>query len=127
MSFSKKFLTIAGATILSVGTWSAGAAVAAQDSTDNTKANKDGGKTADQQKENKGDRETTRQIRKALMADKGLSMYAHNVKIITANGMVTLRGPVRTEDEKMSIESKAKSVAGVTDVKNELTVAPKSE
>src|ERR1700686_2543469 len=103
-------------------------AAAGQDPTpaaDNTKANKDGGQTADQQKENKNDREITRQIRKALVADKSLSTYAHNVKIITTNGTVTLRGPVRTEDEKSSIESKAKAIAGVGDVKNELTVAPK--
>jgi hyperosmotically inducible periplasmic protein len=47
------------------------------------------------------------------------------VKIITTNGTVTLRGPVRTEDEKSSIEAKAKAIAGVNDVKNELTIAPK--
>jgi len=103
-------------------------ATAAQDPTpaaDNTKANKAGGMTADQQKENKNDREITRQIRKAIVGDKALSSFAHNVKIITTNGTVTLRGPVRTEDEKSSIESKAKAVAGVNDVKNELTIAAK--
>ncbi len=60
-------------------------------------------------------------------ADKSLSTYAHNVKIISQNGTVTLRGPVRSEDEKAAIEAKAKAVAGVTAVNNELTVAPKKE
>jgi osmotically-inducible protein OsmY len=114
--------------MLFAGTSNIAEAAGRQDSAaapDNTKVNKDRGMTADQQKENKSDREITRQIRKALVADKSLSSYAHNVKIITTNGTVTLRGPVRTEDEKSSIESKAKAVAGVSDVKNELTVAPK--
>lgn len=125
---SKASLTLAGVTMLFAGTSNLAEAAGRQDSAaaaDNTKANKDGGMTADQQKENKNDREITRQIRKALVADKSLSSYAHNVKIITTNGTVTLRGPVRTEDEKSSIESKAKAIAGVSDVKNELTIAPK--
>ena len=125
---SKASLTLAGVIMLFAGTSNLAEAAGRQDSAaapDNTKANKDGGMTADQQKENKNDREITRQIRKALIADKSLSTYAHNVKIITTNGTVTLRGPVRTEDEKLSIESKAKAIAGVGDVKNELTVAPK--
>jgi len=117
---SKAVLTIAGAVMLCAGT----SILAAQDA-DNTSANKDGGKTADQQKESKNDREITRQIRKALVADKSLSTYAHNVKVITMNGIVTLRGPVRSEDEKSSIEAKAKAVAGVNDVKNELAVVAK--
>jgi len=123
----KTSLTLAGVTMLLAGTSNL-AKAAGQDSTsaaDNTKANKDDGKTADQQKENKNDREITRQIRKAVVEDKSLSTYAHNVKIITINGTVTLRGPVRTEDEKSSIESKAKAIAGVNDVRNELTVVPK--
>jgi hyperosmotically inducible protein len=125
---SKTSLALAGMAMLLTGTANLGKAGAAQDSTpaaDNTKANKEPGKTADQQKENKSDRNITRQIRKALVADKSLSTYAHNVKIITTNGTVTLRGPVRTEDERSSIESKAKAIAGVNDVKNELTVVAK--
>jgi hyperosmotically inducible protein len=92
---------------------------------DDTRANQEPGKTADQQKENTSDRELARQIRKALVSDKSLSTYAHNVKIIATNGLVTLRGPVRSEDEKAAIEAKAKAVAGVADVRNELTIAPK--
>jgi len=92
---------------------------------DNTRVNRDAGITADQQKEDKNDRELARQIRKALMADKHLSTYAHNVKMIASNGTVTLRGPVRSEDEKAVVETKAKGVTGVADVKNEMTVAPR--
>jgi hyperosmotically inducible protein len=92
---------------------------------DNTRANKSEGQTADQQSMNKQDRELTQQIRKSITEDKSLSTYAHNVKIISQNGTVTLRGPVRSEDEKASVEAKAKAIAGVTAVNNELTVAPK--
>ena len=94
---------------------------------DNTRANREAGQTADQQKETKEDRELSQQIRKAVMNDKSLSTYAHNVKIISQNGTVTLRGPVRNEDERAAIEAKAKEVAGVSAVNNELTVAPKKE
>jgi hyperosmotically inducible periplasmic protein len=108
--------------------------VIAQDSTpapapDNTKVNeRDRDKaqpTADQQKENRPDREITRDIRRSIMQDKTLSTYAHNVKIISQNGMVTLKGPVRSEDEKTSIEAKAAEVAGKDRVTSQLEVKPK--
>ena len=93
---------------------------------DNTKANKEDrdkkAVTADQQKENKSDREITRQIRKAIVADKSLSTYAHNVKVIAQHGTVTLKGPVRSEEEKTAVEQKAAEVAGASNVKNEITV-----
>ena len=63
-------------------------------------------------------------IRKAVMDDKSLSSYAHNVKIISQNGKVTLKGPVRSADEKQSIEQKATDVAGVGNVTNEITIKP---
>jgi len=100
----------------------------AQDSPkpDNTKTNKQDrnpdAATADQQKNNKSDRETTRQIRKAIMDDKSLSTYAHNVKVITQHGTVTLKGPVRSEEEKKVVEDRANAVAGAGNVKNEMTV-----
>jgi len=94
---------------------------------DNTRANRDGGDTADQQAMNKADRQLTQQIRKSVMDDKSLSTYAHNIKIVSQNGTVTLRGPVRSEEEKAAIEGKAKAVAGVSAVDNELTVAPKKQ
>jgi len=92
--------------------------------TDNTAVNKNAGPTADQQKENKADRTLSQEIRKSVIADKSLSTYAHNIKIISSNGTVTLRGPVRSAAEKAAIEAKAKGIAGVAGVNNELTVEP---
>jgi hyperosmotically inducible protein len=81
--------------------------------------------TADQQKDNRSDRDITQQIRQSVMSDKSLSTYAHNVKIVSQNGMVTLKGPVRSDDEKRAIESKAADVVGKDKVTSELQVAPK--
>jgi len=93
---------------------------------DNTKTNKEersaANPTADQQKNNQTDRDLTRNIRKAIMADKSLSTYGHNVKVIAQHGTVTLRGPVRSDEEKQSIEKKAAEVAGAANVKNEITI-----
>ena len=80
--------------------------------------------TADQQKGNKGDRELTQRIRKSVVSDKSLSMSAHNVKIISRDGMVTLRGTVKSDDEKKAIEDKATEIAGQGKVTSELTVTP---
>jgi hyperosmotically inducible periplasmic protein len=76
------------------------------------------------QKNSTTDRDTMQKIRKAVMADKTLSTYAHNVKIISQGGKVTLKGPVRSEDEKSSIEQKATDVAGAGNVTNGITVKP---
>ncbi len=100
------------------------AAVAAQtpDSTtkpDNSKVNKRDRNaaqpTADQQKDNNSDRELTRNIRKSIVADKSLSTYAHNVKIISQNGTVTLKGPVKSDEEKSTVIAKAVAVVGSAD------------
>ena len=92
---------------------------------DNTKQNKDQtNPTADQQKMNPADRAITQKIRKAIHEDTTLSTYAHNVKIITQDGKVTLRGPVRSEEEKSNIEAKAVAVAGQGNVSNQLEIAP---
>jgi len=80
--------------------------------------------TADRQKDNNSDRELTRQIRSAITQDKSLSTYAHNIKIIAQNGTVTLKGPVKSEDEKQAIEAKAAQVAGGADkINSELEVS----
>ncbi len=80
--------------------------------------------TADQQKMNAADRDTTARIRKSIMADKSLSTYAHNVKIISQDGTVTLKGPVRSDDEVQSIVSKATDVTGsAAKVINQMSVA----
>ncbi len=96
---------------------------------DNTKVNQrdqnSNEPTADQQKDNRSDRDITQQIRRAIMKDKSLSTYAHNVKIITQDGQVTLKGPVRSDDEKTAIEAKATEIAGQNKVSNELEVKPK--
>jgi osmotically-inducible protein OsmY len=79
---------------------------------------------AEQQKENASDRAITKQIRKALVNDKSLSACAHNVKVVTQDGHVTLAGPVRSDEEKSAVEAKAAEVAGATNVANQLEVAP---
>jgi hyperosmotically inducible periplasmic protein len=89
---------------------------------DNSKQNKSHAQTAEDQTNEKSDRLTTQKIRKAIMADKNLSTYAHNVKIITNNGAVTLKGPVQSEDEKQKVASEAASVVGPDKVTNELTI-----
>lgn len=80
--------------------------------------------TADQQKENHSDREITQQIRQSIVKDKSLSTYAHNIKIVTQNGQVTLKGFVQSEDEKRAIETKAAEVAGQDKVSSELNIKP---
>jgi hyperosmotically inducible periplasmic protein len=96
-----------------------------QTAPDNTKKNKDQtSPTADQQKMNPSDRAITQKIRKAVIEDKSLSTYAHNIKIITQDGKVTLRGPVRSEDEKNNLQAKAVAVAGDASVTNQLEIAP---
>jgi hyperosmotically inducible protein len=80
-------------------------------------------KTAGDQSENEADRTITQDIRKAITADDSLSTNAKNVKIITNDGTVTLRGPVKNEKEKADIEAKAKQVAGVKRVDNQLEIS----
>jgi hyperosmotically inducible periplasmic protein len=84
--------------------------------------------TADQQKSNVSDRDLTKRIRQSIMGDKSLSTYAHNVKVISQNGVVTIKGPVRSEEEKRAIEAKAMDVVGSGGkVNNELSVKPEHQ
>ncbi|HYK16986.1 MAG TPA: BON domain-containing protein [Bryobacteraceae bacterium] len=83
----------------------------------------EGQATANQQKNGKSDRELTQDIRKAVMADKSLSMEAHNIKIVSRNGVVTLRGKVKSQDEKKTIVDKAIQAAGPGNVTDELMVS----
>lgn len=80
------------------------------------------GLTADDQGGSKADRETTAKIRRALVEDESLSTLAHNVKIITRDGRVTLRGRVQSAAEKTAVQAKVEAVAGDADVDNQLTV-----
>ncbi|WP_448101234.1 BON domain-containing protein [Luteibacter jiangsuensis] len=61
-------------------------------------------------------------VRKALVADSSLSTSARNVKLVAARGTVTLRGPVKTAEEKTRVEAIVKGVAGVTSVQNQLDI-----
>jgi hyperosmotically inducible periplasmic protein len=102
-------------------------AAAATDA-DNSKVNKEEQQqnqpAADQQGENEADRKITQEIRRAVVKNKTLSQYAHNVKIITQGGTVTLKGPVRTMQEKSIVGKAAAKVAGKGKVVNELEIAP---
>ncbi|HLJ46977.1 MAG TPA: BON domain-containing protein [Bryobacteraceae bacterium] len=93
---------------------------------DNTKANKQdrssSAVTADQQKENSSDRDMAKKIRKAIVDDKNLSTYAHNVKVIVRDGAVTLKGPVHTAEEKSAVMAHATEVAGASNVTDQITV-----
>lgn len=95
---------------------------------DNTAVNKrdraKGSVTAGQQSNRKAAVRLTSDIRKALIADKSLSTYAHNVKIINSNGVVVLKGPVRSQEEKAAVLAKAVEVAGAGKVQSELSIAP---
>ena len=103
---------------------------AQQPAPDNSKTNKrdrdSNSPTADRQKMNATDRDLSKRVRSAIMSDKSLSTYAHNIKIVAQDGKVTLKGPVRSEEEKSTIEAKATEVAGAGNVINQLEVAPKS-
>jgi osmotically-inducible protein OsmY len=79
--------------------------------------------TADQQSNSEGDVDITREIRRQIVQDKSLSTNAHNVKIVTVDGVVTLRGPVASSQEKAVIAQTAKKVTGVNKVDNRLEVA----
>jgi osmotically-inducible protein OsmY len=80
--------------------------------------------TAGAQTNNATDLDLTKRIRQSVMADKSLSIYAHNIKIVTVNGSVTLNGVVRSEDEKSAIEMKAANIAGKDRVTSDLKIAP---
>jgi len=111
---------LASGLVLSVGI------IGAMQVPDNTKVNqRDRAKsqpTADQAKNAPSDREIMQKIRQAVVGDKSLSTYGHNVKIISQNGKVTLKGPVHTLEESKNIEAKATDVAGAGNVTNMLAV-----
>jgi hyperosmotically inducible periplasmic protein len=133
MAFNRNYLRQSIAwTMLAVGSlgvaWAQNSS-AGQTAPDNTRVNdrdkSSSEATADQQKENSSDLRLTQQIRKAILQDKSLSAYAHNVKIITQDGNVVLKGPVRSVAEKKAVEAKAITVAGEDRVSSQLQVAAK--
>jgi hyperosmotically inducible periplasmic protein len=110
--------------------WAQQESAGGQQPADNTKTNQrdrsQSEPTADQQKENSSDRALAQQVRRALVKDKSLSTYAHNIKVIAQNGVVTLKGPVHSDQEKQAIEAKAAEAAGGADkIKSEIDVANK--
>jgi osmotically-inducible protein OsmY len=115
-------LVVATVSVLSL------AVVAADEKTnpDNTAINKRDRSgetnTSGDQSNSSADLKTTQAVRQALMKDDELSMTAKNIKVITANGQVTLRGPVKTAQEKAKIDKVAKSAAGGAQIVDELDV-----
>lgn len=105
------------------------AGVFAKTETDNTKINKRDTAatelTADEQKSSESDMNITQRIRQEIVKNKKLSTYAKNVKIITVDGKVTLKGPVRSRTEVDSILKTARATAGEANITNEMTVEPK--
>ena len=104
--------------------------VAPATAADNTGVNKrdraDSEATADQQKNDKTDLALTAEIRRAIIKDKTLSTNAHNVKIIAQNGNVTLKGPVASKTERVTVEKVALDAMGPGKgtITNEISVAP---
>jgi hyperosmotically inducible protein len=80
-------------------------------------------KTPLDQSESEADRTITQKIRQAIMSDSALSTNAKNIKIITINGVVTLRGPVASSQEKDAIARKINGIQGIVKVENQLEVA----
>jgi len=95
---------------------------------DNTGVNKrdrnDANPTADDQSQSAADLDLAKRIRQSIEADDSLSANGKNVKVVTRDGMVTLRGPVKNEAERKSIEDKAAQIAGAGKVQNQLEVTP---
>lgn len=93
---------------------------------DNTAVNERDRKTSNptpvNQSESAEDIRITAEIRKAVLMIDKLSINGQNCKIITRSGVVTLRGPVASQDERDLIAAKARAIAGVTSVVNELEV-----
>lgn len=123
-------LAVALAAASGTGSWAQDPSTtreAAESAPDNTGRNvRDRGDTltSEDQAETEADRTITQKIRQAVVGDDSLSMMAENVKIITTNGVVTLRGPVRSEAERTEIGATAARIAGAENVRNHLEVAP---
>jgi len=100
-------------------------AVPADDTGRNARDRKGAEPTAQDQPENAADLSITQQIRKQVVGQDDLSINGKNVKIVTIDGVVTLRGPVKSEKERSDIGSVAKNVDGVKRVDNQLEIAAK--
>lgn len=122
-TFNHTLLALTSVFALSMATVNAEEKKSAPDNTDKNKRDRSGEtKTAGDQSNSPEDLKITQNIRQAVVKDSSLTMTAKNVKIITAGGMVTLRGPVNSVEEKAKIETLAKAAAGDTKVDNQLEV-----
>jgi hyperosmotically inducible protein len=118
---------IAAITCLTFGLWAAPVAAQVKDfpadnSGTNVRDRDADAVTAGQQSNSKADLATTQEIRRAIVADESLSTNAHNVKVITAAGVVTLRGPVKNTAERTTIVRMARAAVGVTRVDDEIEI-----
>jgi osmotically-inducible protein OsmY len=100
----------------------ANADTAADNTGRNVRDRSDAAVTPGDQSNNESDLKVTQSIRRAISTNDQFSALAKNVKIITADGKVTLRGPVENEQEKQGVESAAKSAAPGATVDNQLDV-----
>jgi hyperosmotically inducible periplasmic protein len=100
----------------------AGAPTAADNTGKNVRDRSDATLTPSDQSENEVDRTLTQRVRQAVVDDDSLSTNAKNVKIISQNGMVTLRGPVKNEEERKKVVAKAQQIAGEKNVDNQLEI-----
>lgn len=98
------------------------AAVAPDNTGRNARDRDNATKTAGDQSESEADRTISQNIRQAIVADDSVSTNGKNVKIITVDGVVTLRGPVKSATEKTNIAAKAQQIAGVKNVENQLEI-----
>jgi hyperosmotically inducible periplasmic protein len=122
-SITRKLLAVACLSALSLGTLAAEDEKAKADNSATNQRDRSGEtQTSGDQSNSSADLKTTQAIRQALMKDGDLSMTAKNIKIVTANGQVTLRGPVKTVQEKTKIDQIAKSAAGGAKIENQLDV-----
>ena len=99
------------------------AAVAPDNSGRNERDRDNATKTPGDQSETEADRTISQNIRQTIVADDSISTNGKNVKVITVDGVVTLRGPVKSETEKTNIGAKAQQIAGVKNVENQLEIA----
>jgi len=120
---AKSLLSLAAIAALSVTALAADDAKAGADNSKKNERDRGGQtKTAGDQSNSPEDLKVTQSIRQAVVKDSALSLTAKNVKIITAGGVVTLRGPVNSTEEKAKIEHVAKASAGSMKVDNQLEV-----
>jgi len=119
----RTLLVLACLSALSVAAFAAGDEKTNPDNTATNERDRSGEtKTSGDQSNSSADLKITQAIRHALMKDRGLSTTAKNIKVITANGQVTLRGPVKTAQEKAKIEQVARSAAGGAKIDDQLDV-----